>query len=184
MNTKQHIPEPAKKIKIAQSELEDPENVATFISLHGRKKYLDVLEQFATARHGSGKLDEIENYLDTHDVSDEEYEELRKEIQAEQNNMVDPKEEAYAEVKLDGYETEEQFRERFMNLYGKDRYLKAMGLQGLESANKQALLNIHPKMEGYEDKQRRKAQEKEQARKAEQERKEAAKQKIMSNGSD
>jgi hypothetical protein len=182
MKIKQNIPEPAKSIKVAQSTLEDPENVATFISLHGREKYLDALEQFSKARYGTGKLDEIEEYLENHDVSDEEFAELDKQIKAEQRKMVGPKDEAYAEVKLDGYETDEQFRERFLDLHGRDKYLSAMGIEGLETANKQALLNIHPKAEGYADKQRRKAQEREEAKKAEQERKEAAKQKIMSNG--
>ena len=183
MNNQQNIPKPAKSIKVAQSTLQDEDKVATFISIHGKQKYLDALEQFAEARHGSGKLDEIEEYLKNHDVSDEEFKKLNKVIEEEQNKMVGPQDEAYAEIKLDGYEVEEQHRERFIKLHGKEKYLKAQGLEGFETANTQALKNIHPNQQGSIDKKRAYQQQLEEAKKKEAQ-KEAAKQKILDNGQD
>ena len=129
-------------VRISDKELLEPQARAVLIKLVGTNEYKRVLKQFAEQRLGPERIggytkDQLKN------LSQAEYEANRDRIQADQNRRADPKKPVYADLTISENNLatiqQKELAEKFL---GYQRFMQALGLNGLEELSDKAYHQI------------------------------------------
>jgi len=121
-------------IKVSDKELMEPHQIATFIKIFGRNKYVKTVQQFAKQRLLPETIAGM-SMLELESLTQEQYEAKRDQI-AKDMKLPDTDKPVYADVTIQEIALlGHAGQQLFLDTYGYERFMQAHELQGLEELN-------------------------------------------------